>query len=68
MSSMTETMTMTRKAMWKFKTDWACHVPRNFFFPLSWVGGKGVTPLPLVWLLSGQLPTPGEALETTSGS
>lgn len=40
MSSMTETMTMTRKAMWKFKTDWACRVPRNSFFPLSWVGGK----------------------------
>lgn len=40
MSSMMETMTTTRKAMWRFKSSWACCTPRNSFLPLDWVGGK----------------------------
>lgn len=40
MNSMMETMTMTRKATWRFKSGWACCVPRYSFLPLGWVGGK----------------------------
>lgn len=40
MSSMMETMTTTRKAMWRFKSSWAGCVPRNSFLPLDWAGGK----------------------------
>lgn len=39
-SSMMETMTMTRKATWRFKSSWACFVLRNSFLPLVWAGGK----------------------------
>lgn len=68
MSSMMETMTTTRKVMWKFKSIWPYCVPRNSFYLLVGWEGKGVGPPALDWSLSEVLPILGDDLETTSGS
>lgn len=40
MSSMMETMTTTRKAMWRSESSGLAVFPGNSFSPLDWVGGK----------------------------
>lgn len=67
MSSMMETMTMTRKVTWRFKSSWACYIPRNSFLPLVWAGGERCGGHSPGWSPSELLPVLEEGLETTPG-
>jgi hypothetical protein len=68
MNFMMETMTMTRKVMWRFKSSSGCCVPWNFFSPLGCVGGKDVVSPILGWSPPGLLLIQGKDMKTIYGS
>lgn len=59
MSSMMETMTTTRKAMWRFRSSMGCYVPRGSFSLVGWKG-KSVTLPILHWSLPRTFTNSGE--------
>lgn len=67
MNSMTETMTMTRRAMWRFKSSMDAVSPG---IPFHLLGGKESMPPPQVlnWVPPRLLLTLVKGLETTHGS